>query len=179
MPEPLTKTVGQAYTAEGRRRLAACHQKIKHCLGQLNEAQLWWRPVESMNSIGNLLLHLCGNVRQWIIGGVRGLPDQRNRPQEFAERGPIPRDELLRRLEAVVGEADAVLAAVTDSQLLEPRRIQGFDETVLSAIFDSLAHFNGHTQEIVYITRLQLGEAYQVSWKPTTPEQGASHEGEA
>jgi hypothetical protein len=165
--------VGQAYTAEGRRRLVACHERIKHCLGQLDDAQVWWRPRETMNSIGNLLLHLCGNVRQWIIGGVRGLPDDRNRPQEFAQRGPLPKEQLLRRLETVVREADEVLATVTDSQLLEPRRIQGFDETVLSALFDSIAHFNGHTQEIVCITRLQLGEAYRLAWKPETPEQGA------
>jgi hypothetical protein len=127
-----------------------------------------------MNSIANLLLHLCGNVRQWIIAGVPRGTDTRDRPREFAERDPIPKDELFRRLDAVVREADAVFSAITDAQLLEPRRIQGFDETVLSATFDALAHFNGHTQEIVYITRLQLGDAYQFAWMPTTPEQGAS-----
>jgi hypothetical protein len=126
-----------------------------------------------MNSVANILLHLCGNVRQWIIAGVPRAPDTRDRPREFTERGPIPKDELLRRLDAVVREADAVLAAATERQLLEPRRIQGFDETVLSATFDSLAHFNGHTQEIIYITRLQLGDAYKFAWAPTTPEQGA------
>src|SRR5262245_25468877 len=118
--------VGQAYLAEGRRRLAACHAKIEHCLGQLDDPQVWWRPREELNGIGNLILHLCGNVRQWVIAGVPGTPDTRDRPQEFAERGPIPRDELLRRLGAVVREADAVLAGVGDAQLLEPRRIQGF-----------------------------------------------------
>jgi hypothetical protein len=129
-----------------------------------------------MNSIANLLLHLCGNVRQWIIAGVPGTPESRDRPREFAERAPIPKDELLRRLATVVHEADAVLAEVSDAKLLEPRRIQGFDETVLSATFDALAHFNGHTQEIVFITRLQLGEAYQFAWVPTTAEQGAPRE---
>lgn len=175
MQASAAKTVGQAYLAEGRRRLEACHQRIRHCLDQLTDAQLWWRPREGMNSIGNLVLHLCGNVRQWIIAGVPGAPDDRNRPQEFAERGPMPRGELLRRLEEVVREADATLAAVTDDQLLQPRRIQGFDETVLSAVFDSLAHFNGHTQEIVSLTRMQLGDSYRFAWAPTTPEQGASH----
>jgi uncharacterized damage-inducible protein DinB len=169
-----TKSLGQAYLAEGRRRLAACHQQITHCVRQLNDEQLWWRPRQEMNSIANILLHLCGNVRQWIIAGVQRLPDVRDRPREFSERSPISKDKLLRRLDTVVREADAVLAAVTDAQLLEPRRIQGFDETVLSATFDALAHFNGHTQEIIYITRLQLGDAYQFAWVPTTPEQGAA-----
>jgi hypothetical protein len=80
--------VGAAFLAEGRRKLAACHQRIRHCVQQLTDAQVWWRPSEGHNSIANLLLHLCGNVRQWVVAGVSGMPDSRNRPQEFAERGP-------------------------------------------------------------------------------------------
>ena len=166
-------SVGKVYLAGGRRRLAACLDRIRHCLQQLDDKQVWWRPNESLNSIANLLLHLSGNLRQWIVAGVGGAPDSRNRPEEFAQREPIPKVELWRRLEAVVSEADAVLARLTDEQLLEPRRIQGFDETVLSALFDTLAHLNGHTQEIVLMTRLQLGTAYTFAWAPATPEQGA------
>jgi uncharacterized damage-inducible protein DinB len=169
----MSTTIGKTYVAECRRRLAACHGKINHCLKQLNDTQVWSRPRESMNSIANLVLHLCGNVRQWIISGIGGEPDVRDRPKEFSERNPIPKDELIRRLDAIVRQADTVLAQVIDEQLLEPRRIQGFDETVLSATFESLAHFNGHTQEIIYITRLQLGDAYQFFWRPATREQGA------
>jgi hypothetical protein len=172
-------SLGQAFLAEGRRRLAACLARIKHCLDQLNDAQVWWRPREAHNSIGNLVLHLCGNLRQWIVSGAGGAPDTRDRPQEFAQRAVIPKDELLRGLEAVVAEAEAVLARVTDSQLLEPRRIQGFEETVLSAVFDSLTHLSGHTQEIVFITRLQLGDSYRFAWVPATPEQGAPRDGES
>jgi hypothetical protein len=171
-----TASIGQAYVAEARRRLAASLQRLEHCLGQLTDAQLWWRPREAMNSIGNLVLHLCGNLRQWLVAGIGGAADVRDRPQEFAERGPIPRDELLGRLAQVVGEVDAALAGVSDGQLLEPRRIQGFDETVLSAVFDSLAHLAGHTQEVVCLTRLQLGDAYTFAWTPATPEQGAPRE---
>src|SRR5947209_5730315 len=121
-------SVGRAYLAEARRRLAACHERVAHCLGQLDDTQVWWRPRESMNSVGNLVLHLCGNLRQWIVAGVGGAPDVRDRPREFAERGPILKDELLRRLGAAVGEADAVLAGADDASLLDPRRIQGFNE---------------------------------------------------
>jgi hypothetical protein len=126
-----------------------------------------------MNSVANLLLHLCGNVRQWIINGVTGTHQSRNRPQEFAERGPLPREDLLKLLSSTVNEADRVLSGIASAQLLEPRRIQGFDETVLSAIFDSVAHFQGHTQEIVSLTRMQLGAAYRFAWTPQTREQGA------
>lgn len=127
-----------------------------------------------MNSIGNLVLHLSGNVRQWIISGVGGEADVRNRPKEFSERGPFDREELIRRLDEVVQQADEVLRVVTPQQLLEPRRIQGFETTGLSAIFDSVAHFRGHTQEIVCLTRMQLGDAYRFEWAPSTPEEGAT-----
>ena len=147
--------------------------KIKHCLGQLTEEQAWWRSRSSLNSIGNLILHLCGNLRQWIVAGLGGAANGRDRPSEFSERGPIPKDELLRRLEAVVDEARAVLARQTARQLLEARCIHGFDVTGLKAIFDSVPHFRGHTQELISMTRLQLGNACKFGWTPTTPEQGA------
>jgi hypothetical protein len=166
-------TVGRAYIEQARKHLADRTERIKHCVGQLDDSQVWWRAHDSMNSVGNVLLHLCGNLRQWVVSGVGGEPDTRDRPAEFAERGPIPRDELLRRLKAVVDEADAALAALDESRLLEPRRIQGFDETVLSAVWDSLTHLSGHTQEVVYVTRLQLGDRYRFAWTPSTPEQGA------
>jgi hypothetical protein len=152
--------------------LASALAKIKHCLGQLTGEQVWWRPRPSLNSIGNLTLHLCGNLRQWIVAGLGGAADSRDRPAEFSERGPISKDELLRRLEAVVEEARAVLARQSAPQLLEARRIQGFGVTGLAAIFDSVPHFRGHTQEIIGMTRLQLGDACKFARTPTTPEQG-------
>ena len=163
---------GKWFTAS-RHRLTESVKKIKHCLEQLTDEQVWWRPHDAQNSIANLVLHLCGNVRQWIISGVGGAPDVRDRPKEFSERSSIAKTELIGRLDEVVGQADAVLAEMTDQQLLEPRRIQGFDETALSAIFDSLTHFQGHTQEIICLTRMQLGKAYQFAWVPATKDQGA------
>ena len=158
---------------EAGNELASTVGKIKHCLGQLTDEQVWWRPQTSLNSIGNLILHLCGNLRQWVVAGLGGAPDVRNRPAEFAEAGPVPKDELVCNLEAVVEKAKRILADVDARRLTEARRIQGFDVTGLAAIFDSVPHFRGHTQEIVSLTRLQLGEAYRFAWAPTTPEQGA------
>jgi hypothetical protein len=167
--DELAAAVGAAAADE----LANALGKIEHCLTQLSDAQVWQRPRPALNSVGNLLLHLEGNLRQWVLAGLGGAPDARDRPAEFAERGPVPKDELLRRLRAAVGEARGVLARQTARQWLELRRVQGFEVTGLGALFDSVPHFRGHTQEIVHLTREMLGDAYRFQWRPTTPEEGA------
>jgi len=159
--------------AEAAFELDSSHARIQHCLAQLSDDQLWQRPAPDMNSIGNLILHLCGNVRQWIIAGLGNQPDIRNRPLEFSECGPIAKSELLRRLDATVQEAKRVLEGQKAAQLLAVRRIQGSDLNGLRALFNSVPHFHGHTQEIVHMTRRILGDAYQFAWEPATPEEGA------
>lgn len=162
-----------AVASEASHELSEALKKIRHCIGQLSEEQIWWRLDEGHNSIGNLILHLCGNLRQWIISGVGGSEDTRNRAKEFTERGPIPKAEILARLQQVVEEASSGMSTLTASELLRIRRIQEWDVTALRAIFDSVPHFRGHTQEIIHMTRHLMGKAYQFWWKPTTPEQEA------
>lgn len=108
--------------------------KIRACCATLSREQLWWRPNEASNSIANLVLHLAGNVRQWIVAGVGGAADERQRVEEFSARGGLDADELLGRLEDAVLEADRVLAALDPARLPEPARIQGRDVTVQSEI---------------------------------------------
>lgn len=167
--DELAAAVGAAAAHE----LDSALDRIKHCLGQLTDDQVWHRSLPGLNSIGNLILHLCGNLRQWVVAGLGGTPDERNRPAEFAEQESVPKEELVRSLEVVVEEAKRVLAGVDARLLAELRRIQGFDVTGAAAIFDSVPHFRGHTQEIVHMTRLQLGDSYKFAWTPSTPEQGA------
>lgn len=131
---------------------------LRACLEKLSEEEIWWRPNEKSNSVGNLILHLCGNVRQWIIHGVGGAPDTRDRPAEFSERKPIPKARLLAQLEATLAEADLTLQQVAVEDLPQPRVIQGFDQTVLSAIFHVVEHFSYHTGQIIYLTKLRTGE---------------------
>jgi hypothetical protein len=167
--DELAAAVGAAAAHE----LDSALNRIQHCVSQLTDEQVWLRSRPGLNSIGNLILHLCGNLRQWIVAGLGGAADVRDRPAEFAERGPIPKAELMRRLEAAVEETKSVLAGLDARRLTEVRWIQGFDVTGIAAIFDSIPHFRGHTQEIVHMTRSQLGDAYRFAWTPTTPEQGA------
>ena len=169
-----SEQLSSAVSTAASRALTSAVDRIKHCLGQLTDEQVWWRPSESMNSIGNLILHLCGNVRQWIVAGFGGEADMRQRPKEFSERGPIPKAELLRRLNEVVCEAHDALSKVSAQDLLRKRIIQGFDVTGVEAIFDSVPHFKGHTQEIIHMTRCLLGDAYQFAWVPSTPQEGST-----
>lgn len=135
--------------------------QIQHCVDQLSEDDVWWRPFESQNAIGNILLHLSGNVRQWIVAGAGGKQDTRNRPAEFAERQRIPKAELLRQVEQTINDAIAAIEKCDDANLSRIRPVQHWEVSGLSAIYHSVAHFYGHTQEIIYITRLRLGEKYR------------------
>lgn len=161
-------------TREASRELDEAMRVIRHCVGQLDDDQVWWRPEPSMNSVANLMLHLAGNVRQWITCGVGDRRDDRNRPQEFAERGPISRQTLVERLEAVISSAQETMSATTADDLETSLRIQAFEVTGLGAILHSVSHFRGHTQEIVHMTRSLLGDAYQFDFVPSAEQGGPS-----
>lgn len=172
--EPSTSPTGSVETSfliAAKGNLESSAAKIRHCVGQLDDEQLWWRPTPLQNSIGNLILHLCGNVGQWIISGVGGTKDVRDRPSEFAADKRLPKTELSALLDACVEQAGRTLATTPDPAVLSRRRIQGFDTTVLSAVLNSVSHFQGHTQEIISLTRQQLGERYTFDFIPTTAEQ--------
>lgn len=149
---------GGAFLEEARRYLAVEYPaKIRACLAQLSDADLWWRPNRQSNSVGNLLLHLAGNIRQWIVSGVGGEPDRRRRQEEFDERGPLARADLWARFAAAVDDAGRVLAALPPDELSAPRRIQGRDTTVLMAVLHVVEHFAMHTGQIAYVTKLRTG----------------------
>lgn len=154
------------FLADCQGTLRGCLERICHCVNQLSEEQVWWRPQPQMNSIGNLLLHLAGNLRQWIVSGVGGAEDHRQRQAEFDQREMIPKGELLARLEQVIEECISVAGRQTEAELLRVRPVQHYETTGLTALFHAVCHLEGHAQEIVYITRLQLGEGYQYLWQP-------------
>ncbi len=141
-----------------RREFQTNLQKIEKAVGKLTSEQIWARKHEQENSIGNLLLHLAGNVRQWIISGVGGVADDRNRDSEFTQRESIEPEELLTRLRETLQEADAVLAAAEGLDLLEKRRIQVFDVTLMQAIYHCVEHFSGHTGQIIWVAKNVSGE---------------------
>ena len=132
--------------------------RIERCLKMLSEEDIWWRPNEAANSVGNLVLHLGGNVRQWIISGLGRAPDLRDRDKEFAEQGPIPRRALIARLRKTVAEASRVLERLTRDDLARMRPIQKFEVNGLTAAFHVAEHFAFHAGQIVYVTKMRRGE---------------------
>ncbi len=132
--------------------------RMRSCVESLSDEQVWWRPNEASNSIGNLLLHLNGNVRQWLVASFKRLDDQRDRPAEFRERQQIPASALLEKLGATMREASDVLAAITEEDLLATFHIQGYTVTGLQAVYQVVEHFGLHYGQIAYITKLLRGE---------------------
>jgi uncharacterized damage-inducible protein DinB len=141
-----------------RREFETNMQKIEKAVAKLTPEQVWARKHEQENSIGNLLLHLAGNVRQWIISGVGGVADHRDRDSEFAHRESIAPEALLARLRKTLEEADKTLAEAEGLDLLEKRRIQVFDVTLMQAIYHCVEHFSGHTGQIIWVAKNITGE---------------------
>ena len=147
--------IGQSFIAYARAYFAEDYlPKIERCLELLTDEQIWWRANPQSNSIGNLLLHLSGNVRQWIVCGLGGAPDERNRDVEFSERNQIPRDKLMARLKQTLSDADAALAQFDEDKLLEKYLIQGCDVTAQGAIFHVVEHFSMHTGQIIMMAKM-------------------------
>ncbi|MDP6606845.1 MAG: DUF1572 family protein [Dehalococcoidia bacterium] len=133
-------------------------RRLEACVGRLTLEQLWERRHDTENSVGNLLLHLRGNVRQWLVCGVGGQPDDRDRDAEFSRREPMPAAGLLEPLRLTLAEADAVLARLSTSDLLASRRIQDHDVTILHAIYHVVEHFSGHVGQVIWATKRATGE---------------------
>jgi hypothetical protein len=123
--------------------------RIETCLGKLTPEQIWMRGAENQNAVGNLVLHLNGNVRQWILSGVGGAPDARIRDEEFAARGGLDPKALGTRLREAVEGAIGIMRSLPHARLAERRTIQGYDV---------VEHFSGHTAQIIFITKMLTGE---------------------
>lgn len=151
--------------------LSACAQTLRSYLPKVTEAvellseeEIWARPGDASNSVGNILLHMAGNVRQYLISGAGGVLDVRNRPGEFAAREGASKTELLDRLEQTVVEACTVLEHLDSELLLEVREIQNRKISLLDAIFHSTEHFCYHAGQIIYIVKARKDHSF-TWWK--------------
>jgi uncharacterized damage-inducible protein DinB len=131
--------------------------RLCNCLDSLTEDQVWWRPNDASNSVGNLLLHLDGNLRQWIVSGLGGDIDTRDRDSEFAEQGPIAISELRERLAARIHQVDTIVARLEPADLLQERNVQvSKDISGMEAVYHVVEHFAMHYGQILYITKMLI-----------------------
>lgn len=131
--------------------------RIEACVEMLTDKQIWWRANPQSNSVGNLLLHLTGNVRQWILSGLRGEPDRRQRDREFSESGPLPRRRLLAQLGGTVRDACRVIRQLSETDLARAYEIQNFRVTGYQAVSHVTEHFAHHSGQILFAAKMLTG----------------------
>jgi len=134
-------------------KLGQMEKHVDSCLRRLSEEQIWQRGGAHENAVGNLILHLCGNMRQWIMYGVDRQPDVRVRDAEFSADGGMSRDELLALFSGTVGEASKILAALAPERLLERTNPQHGEVAVLDAIYQVVGHVQQHVGQIILLTK--------------------------
>jgi uncharacterized damage-inducible protein DinB len=135
------------------KKLDAMLGNLRVCLGKLTEEQIWQRDGAHENAVGNLVLHLCGNMRQWILHGVAGAPDVRVRDAEFSADGKMGGAELLQKFEATFAEARAVIASLPAERLVERTTPQHHEVSVLDAIYQVVGHVQQHMGQIILLTK--------------------------
>jgi uncharacterized damage-inducible protein DinB len=150
--------IDQIFLDFSTRKLRQMFSRIQACVEKLSDEQVWLRGTENANAVGNLLLHLNGNVRQWILSGVAGQPDNRDRDAEFSARDSKPKSELLKMLGTTLEEAIRAIESLDARRLEERTVIQGYEVTVLEAVAHVVEHFALHTGQVIFATKLLSGE---------------------
>lgn len=132
--------------------------RVVSCVNMLSEEEVWRKPNANSNSIGNLILHLCGNMTQYILSGLGGKPDERQREAEFSTSGGLNKEELLARITEVVIQVQQVISQIDETTLLRKRIVQGFEMTGVGIIIHVVEHFSYHTGQIAFWTKLLTNE---------------------
>ncbi len=135
-------------------RLDESSRMVRKALAELDEADIWKRPNAASNSIGNLILHLCGNIRQYAISALGNIADARQRDAEFATREGYSKAELLHMLQQTVDEAKATIQRSDAENWLRVRSVQGFEFSGIGIVIHVVEHYSYHTGQIAFWTKL-------------------------
>ena|SRR5580658_674896 len=146
---------GELFLRHSVNKLTQMSGYIEDCVLRLDSDQVWQGP---QNSVGNLVLHLCGNVRQWIGSSIGGAPDVREREREFAVSSRMGTQELLLLLNGTVGDAVAILEGLAPDRLTERVATQDGERFALEVIYQVVGHFQQHAGQIIFATKLLTGE---------------------
>jgi uncharacterized damage-inducible protein DinB len=158
-PAATADSIGGLFLTNSCQKLEKMADHVHTCFQKLDDELIWKRSTPVENSLANLVLHLCGNVRQWIGCYVGGLPDIRKRSEEFAARDGGSGAELLAQLDETVRMAVGILQNLAPERLVERVAVQdGQTAAVLEAIYHVVGHFQQHVGQIIYATKLWTAE---------------------
>ena len=145
---------GSEIKSQALYRLDESSRMAYKCLAELTDSEIWQRPNAASNSMGNLILHLCGNMRQYIVASLGESQDNRNRDLEFSTTSGYSREQLVTMLSDTIGAVKHTIKSCTDKQLLKKRKVQGFDLTGVGIIIHVVEHFSYHTGQIAFWVKL-------------------------
>ncbi len=149
-----TQNLHEEITQVAIRHFKENTDKIMHCLDQLTEEEIWKRPNEASNSVGNQILHLCGNIRQYAVASLGRKEDIRERDSEFSAKDGFTKEELSEKLSETVQMAIATFEQVPEEELLRTRNVQGYHYTGIAVIMHVVEHYSYHTGQIAFWTKL-------------------------
>lgn len=156
----------QRFLAEADKYLVQYVEKIAHCVSLLSEEQVWWRPNEACNSVGNLLLHLRGNLTQWVLSGIGGTAFERQRSREFTASESATKTELMAGLTDVVARVRHTIQGMRSADLDRGIRVQGYDTDGLGVVFHIVEHMSYHTGQIIATTKQLQGPPANIDFYP-------------
>ncbi len=146
--------IQEEFVLNANYRMDESLRMIKICLDKLSEEVIWQKPNEATNSIGNLILHLCGNITQYGIASLQGIEDNRNRDEEFSVLSGYTKNELFQKLVSTVEDAKKAISEVTIEELLKKRLVQGFEFSGVGNIVHVVEHLSYHTGQIALWTKI-------------------------
>ena len=147
--------------------------QVRGAVEALTDEQIWWRPNEQSNSIGNLVLHLAGSLNLYLNRNIGGIDYTRDRAAEFAERRQIPKEELLALFDDMVSRAERTFDALTPERLNDPSPEPTMHTVVLQDLVNVLGHLANHAGQIVWIAKMLRGDAVHEIWMHTHRDHGA------
>jgi hypothetical protein len=166
-------TLAIALTALRARITGVFPAQIRAAVADLSDEQIWWRPNESSNSIGNLIVHLSGSLNYYLNRNIGGIPYERDRPAEFAERRMIPKADLLATFDDMVSFAERTIDGLTIERLGDPSPEPTMHDIVLQDLINAAMHFSTHAGQIVWIAKLLREGAVREVWMKTHRKEGA------
>lgn len=148
------KTFESEFVAESISRMQKNTPKIKKCLEELAEEHVWKRPNASSNSVGNMIVHLCGNITQYILSSLGEAEDKRERDKEFSRQGGLSKMQLHDMLQNTVDRASTVIKTLDAKDLMKERSVQGYQLSAIGIILHVVEHYSYHTGQIIFWTKL-------------------------